>query len=358
MTPYSPGKPIAEVKRELGLERVVKLASNENPLGPSPKAVEALKKAAEEAHIYPDGSTHDFRRAVSEKFGVPYDCVIAGNGSDELIHLLGLIFLDSPEDEIVVGYPSFVRYDAAAHLANAKVIQVPLDAEYRHDLAAMAKAVTPNTKLLFIANPNNPTGTIVTKAEVDAFLRDLPPSVTVILDEAYYEFAAHEPDFPCSVDYVLEGRNVVGLRTLSKTYGLAGIRMGYGFAPAQIADAINRAREPFNVNSLAQVAGIAALDDDGHVQRTVENNRRGLERLAGAFEAVGAKPCPSFANFVFADLGRPARPIFQALLERGIIVRPGDVLGAPTCLRVSVGTEEEIELFVEALNEIMEVVAR
>jgi len=359
MTPYSPGKPIAEVKRELGLDRVVKLASNENPLGPSPLAVAALKKAAEEAHIYPDGASHDFRQAVATRFKVPYESVIVGNGSDELIHLLGLIFLSSPDDEIIVGYPSFVRYDAAAHLADAKVIQVPLDADYRHDLPAMAKAITKNTKLVFIANPNNPTGTIVTKAEIDAFLRDLPESVTVVLDEAYFEFAEHEPDFPCSVDYVLEGRNVVGLRTLSKTYGLAGIRLGYGFAPAKIADAINRAREPFNVNSLAQLAGIAALDDEGHVQRTVENNRRGLQRLAGAFEAVGAKPCPSFANFVFADLGRPARPVFQALLERGIIVRPGDVLGAPNCLRVSVGTEEEIDLFVEALHEVMkEVVAR
>lgn len=354
MTPYSPGKPIAEVKRELGLERIVKLASNENPLGPSPKAVEALKKAAEEAHIYPDAATHDFRAAVSAKFKVPSETVIVGNGSDELIHLLGLIFLDSPEDEVIVGHPSFVRYDAAAHLATAKLIQVPLDEEYRHDLPAMARAVTKNTKLLFIANPNNPTGTLVRKPEVDALLRDLPEGVTVVLDEAYYEFAAHEPDFPCSVDYVLEGRNVVGLRTLSKTYGLAGIRLGYGFAPAPIADAINRAREPFNVNSLAQVAGIAALEDEAHVQRTVENNRRGLQRLAGAFEAVGASVCPSFANFLFVDLGRPARPVFQALLERGVIVRPGDVLGAPTCLRVSVGTEEEIEFFVNALNEVMQ----
>jgi histidinol-phosphate aminotransferase len=353
MTPYSPGKPIAEVKRELGLERVVKLASNENPLGPSPLAVAALKKAAEEAHIYPDGAAHDFRQAAATKFRVPYESVIVGNGSDELIHLLGLVFLGSPEDEIIVGYPSFVRYDAAAHLADGKVVQVPLDSNYRHDLPAMAKAVTANTKLMFIANPNNPTGTLVTKTEVDQLLNDLPDHVTVILDEAYFEFADGQPDFPNSVDYVLDGRNVVGLRTLSKTYGLAGIRLGYGFAPFPIADAINRAREPFNVNSLAQVAGIAALEDEAHVQRTVENNRRGLARLAGVFESLGATAYPSFANFIFADLGRPSRPVFQALLERGIIVRPGDVLGAPNCLRVSVGTEEEIEIFVQAIEEVM-----
>lgn len=353
MTPYSPGKPIAEVKRELGLERVVKLASNENPLGPSPKAVAALKQAAEEAHIYPDGAAHDFRSAASAKFGVPYEQVMVGNGSDELIHLLGLVFLDGPKDEIIVGHPSFVRYDASAHLAGSKLVRVPLTSDYRHDLPAMLDAVTENTKLLFIANPNNPTGTLVTKTEIDSLLANLREGVTVVMDEAYFEFAADQPDYPNSVDYINAGHNVVGLRTLSKTYGLAGIRLGYGFATPAIADAINRAREPFNVNSLAQVAGVAALEDDEHVRRTVENNRRGLETLAGVFERLGAKPCPSFANFVFADLGIPARPVFQALLERGIIVRPGDVLGAPTCLRVSVGTEEEISLFVEAIEEVM-----
>ena len=206
---------------------------------------------------------------------------------------------------------------------------------------------------MFLANPNNPTGTLVTKTEVDSLLDRLPEQVTLVLDEAYFEFAQDQPDFPNSVDYVNAGRNVVGLRTLSKTYGLAGIRLGYGFAPPAIADAINRAREPFNVNSLAQVAGVAALGDDEHVKRTVENNRRGLTRLAGVFEELGAKPCPSFANFIFADLGRPSRPVFQALLERGIITRPGDVLGAPNCLRVSVGTEEEIDLFVQAIKEVM-----
>lgn len=206
MTPYSPGKPIAEVKRELGLDRVVKLASNENPLGPSPRAVAALKQAAEEAHIYPDGAAHDFRQAAAAKFGVEYDSVIVGNGSDELIHLLGLVFLGNPEDELIVGYPSFVRYDAAAHLAGSKLIPVPLDSEYKHDLPAMARAVTDNTKLMFIANPNNPTGTLVSRSEVDKLLQDLPPHVTVVLDEAYFEFAATEPGFPNSVDYVREER--------------------------------------------------------------------------------------------------------------------------------------------------------
>ncbi len=353
MEPYSPGKPIAEVQREYGIDRVIKLASNENPLGPSPKAVEALVNAAQEAHVYPDGAAHDFRRAASQKVGVPFEQVLVGNGSDELIHLLGLVFLEDSDDEIIVGYPSFVRYDAAAHLVGGKVVQIPLTPDYRHDLPAMLAVVTPNTKLMFIANPNNPTGTLVTKSELDQLLAKLPSHVTVVLDEAYFEFAADQPEYPNSADYVNAGHNVVGLRTLSKTYGLAGIRIGYGFAPLAIADAINRAREPFNVNSLAQVAGVAALGDEEHISKTIENNRHGIRVLSEVLEGLGAKPCPSFANFVFADLGRPAKPIFEQLLQRGIIVRSGEIFGTPNCLRVSVGTPEEMDLFAAAIKEVM-----
>ncbi len=284
---------------------------------------------------------------------MPVESIIVGNGSDELIHLLGLILLGDPQDEMIVGDPSFSRYHASAYLAPSKLVKVPLDADYRHDLPAMARAVTENTKILWIANPNNPTGTIVRRAEVDKLLADIPESVLVVLDEAYFEFASHLPDFPISTDYLRAGRNVVGLRTLSKIYGLAGIRVGFGFVPAYIADAMDRAKEPFNVNSLAQAAAIAALDDEEHLHKTVENNRRGLELLAGAFREVGAKPCESYGNFVYADLGQPAKPVFQALLERGVITRPGDVFGNPTCLRVTVGTEEEMQIFVESLKEVL-----
>lgn len=353
MTPYSPGKPVDEVKRELGLDRVVKLASNENPLGPSPKAVAAVQAAAAQMHVYPDGSAHRLRTALASKFGLSAKQILVGNGSDELIHLLGLVLLDEGS-EMMMGDPSFSRYDAAAHLSVAKLVKVPLDADFRHDLPAMARAVTAKTRLIWIANPNNPTGTVVRRSEVDRFLDDVPEDVVVVLDEAYYEFAAGLSDFPNSLDYVTAGRpNVVGLRTFSKAYGLAGIRVGYGFAPLAIADAIERAREPFDVNSLAQVAAVAALDDDEHIRDTVETNRRGLARLAGVFEEVGARPLESFANFVYADLGRPARPVFDALLRRGVITRPGDVLGNPSCLRVSVGTEEEMEIFVNELKEVM-----
>ena len=353
MQPYSPGKPIDEVKRELGLDRVVKLASNENPFGPSPKAIAAVKTAAEKMHIYPDGAAYDLKSALSRHLDIPATNLMVGNGSDELIHMIGLILMGEESDEMVMGDPSFSRYDPAAQLSPSRLIKVPLDAEYRHDLTAMAKATTENTKLIWIANPNNPTGTIVRKPEFDQFLKDIPENVVVVLDEAYFEFADGVADFPNSRDYVLDGKNVIGLRTFSKAYGLAGIRLGYGFGPDAIIDAINRVREPFNVNCLAQLAGIAALEDEEHVRKTVENNRRGIQFLAGAFEKLGAKPCESFANFIYADLGRPARPVFQALLERGVITRPGDVLGNPNCLRVSVGTEEEMQIFVEQLEIVM-----
>lgn len=353
MEPYSPGKPISEVKRELGLERVVKLASNENPLGPSPMAVEAVRRAAAQMHLYPDAAAFDLRQAIASRFAIPENLIFLGNGSDELIHMLGLLFLGEPGDQMMVGDPSFVRYDAAALLAPAELIKVPLDAGYRHDLTAMARLATEQTKLIFIANPNNPTGTIVRRGDFDKFLDDLPPNATVVLDEAYFEFAAHVSEYPVSLDYVQAARPVIGLRTFSKTYGLAGIRIGYGFASTEVVDAFNRAREPFNVNSLAQAAADAALQDTAHIEATVANNRRGLDRISSVLSDLGATPCESYANFVFADLHRPAQPVFRALLERGVIVRSGEVFGTPTCIRVSVGTDEEVTAFVEAIRAIL-----
>lgn len=354
MEPYSPGKPISEVQRELGLDSVIKLASNENPLGPSPKAVEAVREAAATMHIYPDASGYAVRQAIANRFDCSENSILLGNGSDELIHLLGLLFLGEPGDEMMMGDPSFVRYEAAAQLAPATLVKVPLDSAYRHDLTAMAARATERTKLIFIANPNNPTGTIVRRREFDQFLADLPTHTTVVLDEAYFEFAEDVEDYPVSLDYVHTGRPVIGLRTFSKTYGLAGIRIGYGFASPEIVDAFHRAREPFNVNSLAQVAAIAALIDRDHIAATVANNHHGMARMNEALTALGATPCESFANFVFADLHRPAQPVFRALLERGIIVRSGEVFGTPTCIRVSVGTESEVEAFVQAIGIILE----
>lgn len=352
MQPYSPGKPIEETQREFGLSQVIKLASNENPLGPSPKAVEAIRSAVGQLHLYPDAAGYNLRHALAKKFSVPPDQILLGNGSDELLHYLGLIMLEGRQDEIVVGHPSFVRYEAAARLAGSKIIRVPLTADLRHDLPAMAAAITESTRMVFIANPNNPTGTIVTRTEFEDFLESIPRSVMVVMDEAYAEFAAHEPSYPTSLDYLDTGR-VVGLRTFSKAYGLAGIRVGYGWSSYDVADAINRARQPFDVNSLAQVAAIAALEDENFLTRTLEENRHSLSRIESAFRAVGLSCTPSYANFVCADLRQPAEPIFRALLEKGVIVRSGHVLGMPNHLRVSAGTRAESEQFAAALYAVM-----
>ena len=279
--------------------------------------------------------------------------IVVGNGGDELIHLLGMVFLGAETDEVVVGYPSFVRYDASAYLANCKLVRVPLNDEMRLDLPAMAAVVNENTRLVFIANPNNPTGTIVFEDELRNFLAAIPSSVVVVLDEAYFEFADGTPGFPNSLDFIRSHPNVVGMRTFSKTYGLAGIRVGYAFVSDEISDAFDRAREPFNVNLIGQAAAKAALGDTDHLRQTVELNKRGLDRMEKAFVELGAKPFKSYANFIMADLGRPARPVFEALLQKGLITRSGDVLGMPNCLRVSVGTDEEVGIFIEELTKIL-----
>ena len=353
MRPYSPGKPIEEVRRELGLDRIIKLASNENPWGPSPMAVAAMRGALDELHRYPDGAAHAMRSAISSHFRVPMNQIVVGNGSDELIHMLGLVLIGSKDDEIIMGEPSFVQYKAAAALAPCKLIGVPLDNDQKHDLPAMLAAITDRTKLVFIANPNNPTGTIVSRAELSAFVERLPSTCVLVLDEAYYEFAVgFSTDYASSFDF-LDTDKAVGLRTFSKAYGLAGLRVGYGFFPEWLADGMERIRAPFNVNSLAQVGAVAALQDVQHLSKTIEGTRHALDRLTTALERVGAKVTPSTANFVWADLGRPARPVFEALLQRGVIVRPGDVLGNPNAIRVSVGTDEEMDAFEEALLEVM-----
>ena len=350
MRPYSPGKPAEEVRRELGVA-AIKLASNENPFGPSPKAVEAMRAEAERAHLYPDASAFELKEALSRKFSVPTEQIAVGNGSDELIHLLGLILLGEPGDEVIVGRPSFVRYDATAEVAACKLIAVPLDERFTHDLTAMARHVSARTKIVFIANPNNPTGTIVTRAELDAFLRDVPDEVAVVLDEAYYEYAAGDSDYPDSRSYVLEGReNLIGLRTFSKAYGLAGMRLGYGFMPAFFREAVEAVREPFSVNRAALAAGVAALADDEHVRRTVDHTVRAIQDISAAVAECGGRAVPARANFVLADFGRPARPIFEAMMRDGVIVRDGAAIGAPHCLRITVGTEEENGRCIEALR--------
>lgn len=345
MRSYSPGRPDDEHRHELGLESLIKLAGNENPLGPSPLAVEAVKLAAANMHLYPDALAAPLREAIGRRFEISAGQVLTGNGSDALIHLLGLVLLDDEEDEVVVGSPSFVRYDAAAELAPCRLVKIPLDPNGVHDLPAMRGAISEKTRLIFIANPNNPTGTVVRKHEMDRFLQDIPGHVVTVLDEAYFEFAADLPDLPNSLEYVRAGRQVVGLRTFSKSHGLAGIRIGYGFAPLDIAEAIDRVRGPFHVNSLAQVAAIAALEDQEHLRRTISHSRAGVERIDGFLRSLGFPPYESHANFVCADFGTSAQEMCDALLQEGVQVR----LLEGRYLRISAGTDAEMDVLEEAL---------
>ncbi|MCG9895866.1 MAG: histidinol-phosphate transaminase [Fimbriimonadaceae bacterium] len=345
MSPYSPGKPVEEVRRELGLERIVKLASNENPLGPSPKAVAALQAAAAEAHLYPDAAAHDLKAALADRAGVSADRIMVGNGSDELIHYLGLALLQGPETRLLIGDPTFVRYAASGQLADSRIDRVPLTSDWRHDVGAMASALTADTRLVYIANPNNPTGTIVTREEIDLLVKALPAGCLLVLDEAYFEFAEGSADYPNGLDLVQGDLPVCVLRTFSKAFGLAGLRVGWGVAPADLVDAVNRIREPFNVNHLAQRAALAALSDSEHLHQTVKVNADGLAGVWSLAESVGLSVIDSRANFACIDLGRPAEPVFQALLRRGVITRSGHVLGMPNHLRVSIGTPAEMEVF-------------
>lgn len=350
LEPYSPGKPIDEVKRELGLSDVVKLASNENPLGPSPRAIEAAIRAMQTVNQYPDGNCFALRQAVAKHLEMPPECLLFGNGSDELIHYIGLTLLE-PGDEVITGYPSFVRYDAAAKLNNAVLHLVPLS-EHRFDLSAILQRVNGRTKLIFIANPNNPTGTVVTAGEVDTFMSALPEHVVVVWDQAYHEYVSRA-DYPNTLRYVRDGRNVIVLRTFSKAYALAGLRVGYAIARPEIVDAMNRVREPFNVNSVAQAAALAALEDQQHLRQAVELNRRGLEYFYEHFERLGLPYVRSEANCVMVDLGRDTQPVFQELLRKGVIVRSGHIFGLPTYLRITTGTPEENERFICALEEVL-----
>lgn len=348
MQPYRAGKTPEQLKQELGLSELIRLSANENPLGASPQAKAAIAAHLNTIHLYPDGSCTLLRDALSQFYQLAPDHFTFGNGSDELIHLFGVAYLE-PDDELIMAHPSFVRYEASARLNRAVLKQVPLTPDFRHDLSGMAAAVTERTKLLYIANPNNPTGTIVYRDELERFLERVPNSVLVILDEAYYEYVDH-PEYPNGLDYVRAGWNVVVLRTFSKAYGLAGLRIGYAIGRPELLDPIERVREPFNVNALAQVAAAAALSDRAHVERTRVLNRAGLDYLQAACERLGLRYVPSYANFILIEVGCECARIQQRLLKQGVLVRTGDVFGMPHFLRVNTGLPEQNERFIEALQ--------
>jgi histidinol-phosphate aminotransferase len=347
IAPYEPGKPVEELERELGIHDAVKLASNENPLPPSDRVQQAIVNALVHLNRYPDGSGFYLRQALAKKHGFSPDQIVLGNGSNDLIELVVRSFM-RPGDEAVVPHPSFVVYPMIVQAVGGIRVMVMLR-DYRLDLEAMARAITPHTKLVFIANPNNPTATIVTADEVEHFMARVPERTIVVFDEAYVEFALG-PDFPDTLSLVRQGRKVVVLRTFSKAASLAGLRVGYGIADADAVALMNRIRQPFNVNSLAQAAALAALDDDNHVVECVRTIEAGKAYLADEFRTLGLKAVPSRANFILVDVGRSAADIYQKLLHEGVIVRPLTPFGMETALRISVGTPEENRRLVKGLR--------
>ncbi len=343
---YEPGKPIEDVARELGLQpsQIIKLASNENPLGPSPKALAAMHDMLERAHFYPDGGGYYLREAIAEKFGMERGNVILGCGSNEIIEFIGHAFL-RPGDEIITARHAFAVYKLMATLFGAKTIEVD-DPGYAHDLDAMLAAITPRTREIFVTNPNNPTGTIVSQKEIDRFMDKVPDHVVVVFDEAYYEFLDNPPD---TMKYVKAGRKVVVLRTFSKIQGLANLRIGYGFASKELIDVLQKTRQPFNVNGIAQAGALAGLLDDEHQNRTKQITDDGRDFLQSQFAAMGLEYVPSFANFVLVRVG-DGRGVFQSLMRQGIIVRDMTSYELPAWIRVSIGTMEQNQRFIAELK--------
>ena len=345
---YEPGKPVEDLARELGLApgEIIKLASNENPLGPSPAARQAMIDTIDRAHFYPDGGGYYLREAVAKQLGLSMANVILGNGSNEIIEFLGHAYLQ-PGDEVVVAKHSFAVYRLMAQLFGAKVVDVP-DPDFIADLDGMLGAITPRTKEVFIANPNNPTGTMVFQEDIDRFMERVPEHVMVVFDEAYYEFLDEPPDV---LQYVRAGRNVVVLRTFSKIQGLANLRIGYGLAAAEIIDVLQKARQPFNANGIAQAGALAGLSDQAHMDETRRVTREGRNFFQAQFLEMNLEFVPSHANFVLVRVG-DGKKVFEALLRRGLIVRAMGSYGLPEWIRVSVGTMPQNKAFIAALRQL------
>jgi histidinol-phosphate aminotransferase len=350
--PYVPGKPVEELERELGIRDSVKLASNENPLGPPPLVLKEIindltnTKCSLSLNRYPDGNGYYLKQALSRRLSVSEDEIILGNGSNEIIDIAARTFLQ-PGDEAVMAHPSFVVYPMATQAQGATAIQIPLK-KYTHDLEAMADALTPGTKIVFVANPNNPTGTMNTKAEFERFMKRIPEGILVVSDEAYCEYVT-KPDYPDSMKYLAQGKDILILRTFSKMYGLAGLRIGYGIGRKDIIGEMNKLRPPFNTSSIAQKAALWALQDENHIQRTREINEQGKTYLYKELDSIGMKYVPTEANFIFMPLERDAHTLYTILLKQGVIVRP---MGQHE-IRVTIGLPEENKRFIDALKKVM-----
>ncbi|MEN8159511.1 MAG: histidinol-phosphate transaminase [Myxococcota bacterium] len=349
LQPYAPGKPVEELERELGIANAAKLASNENPLGPSPRAVEAIRAAAGEVHRYPDGASFRLREALAGKLGVAPEQLVFGCGGDEILELLAKCFL-GPDDECVYAWPSFAMYPIVAKGMGATPVPVPLDGGLAHDLDAMRAAITPRTRVVIVCNPNNPTGTSLPRDAFERFVAALPSDVVLLIDEAYVDFS-ERGDRIDGLAAVAGRPGTLSLRTFSKISGLAGLRVGYAVADAELAGMLERARHPFNLNLLAEVAALAALEDPEHYERTLGNNREGLRYLRRELAALGIETWPSEANFLLA---KPGPGAYEALLRQGLIVRPLGGFGMPDHVRITVGLPDQNERLVKALAKLRE----
>jgi histidinol-phosphate aminotransferase len=349
LRPYEPGKPIEEVQRELGLRRISKMASNENPLGPPKSVIRAIKKCAAEVALYPDGAQVRLKEAISQTLGVASDEIIVGNGSNEIIELILRGFVREGE-RVVTSEMSFLVYGLISQAIGAEFVEVPM-ADCRYDLKAIAQEVDEKTKVVFVANPNNPTGTYVTRDETREFLDSIPKETLVVFDEAYIDFVDVK-DFPSTLDHLQRG-NVIVLRTFSKAQGMAGLRLGYGLASRKIIGYLNKVRQPFNVNHLAQAAGLAALADKDYQERSRRLVLEGRRFLAQEFEKMGLETCPSQANFIMVNVKKDAAKVFERLLKKGIIIRSMKSYGLPQWVRVTVGRMKENKRFIRELKKVL-----
>ena len=345
--PYSPGKPVEEVEREYGLRGAVKMASNENPSGPSPLAVEALKKASGSVNIYPDGGCYYLKEKMSAFLGTPPGSIIPGNGSDEIIRVITETFLNEGE-EAIISRPSFVVYETAVKVMGGKCRFVELNRDFSYDIDGILASVNEKTKLVFFANPNNPTGTIVSKASADYYMKNIPENVITIFDEAYFEYV-ETGDYPDSLEYISSGAPVITLRTFSKIYGLAGLRIGYGITHPEMVSEMNRVRQPFNVNSLAQAAAMAAVSDGEHLEKSRQLNREGKKYLYRELQGLGIDYVPTEANFILLRVGN-AEKACEGLIRQGVIVRGMGCYGLDDFIRVTIGLEDENIKFIESLK--------
>lgn len=349
--PYQPGKPIAELERELGIANIVKLASNENPLGISPKAKAAIEKATEEVTLYPDANGYYLKTALAEKYALSFNQLTLGNGSNDVLDLIVRTFVE-PGDKVVCSEHCFIAFPISAQAQGAEIVTVPAK-NFGHDLAAMQAVINDETKLVYLVNPNNPTGTWLRERELKSFLQSIPPEVVVIYDEAYFEYAVGTPEYPNAIQWLADFPNLIVLRTFSKAFGLAALRLGFAASHTDLADLLNRVRQPFNCNSLAMAAGVAVLADKAYVEQAVELNRAGLMQLADGLRKFGLEVIPSLGNFLCVDLQRPARGVYDAMLKEGVIIRPIGNYGLPNHVRISVGLSEHNARCLEALAKVL-----